>query len=231
MQRCKLVMDQITEARDSMLKVLDHKERVMKLLNKNSSTKKLNKLKRKDRAWDTRTGTGFSMSTEPPAPWPLACRHTALAHSVSSRRDSPRVLIWWQDVFIWQALPLPAHTEALGNDNVKLTTTCISNCIFTKKFFLNKTTRSRRGHFREVVGCWRFHFKVVYKQISVKAMLCVYRLYSPLFHLGALNDDLVLTFVCTVLNTRWQYFVMAVLHTKRFPFCIVALETIRIEKP
>ncbi|KAI2667493.1 Histone deacetylase complex subunit SAP130 [Labeo rohita] len=49
-QRCKLVMDQITEARDSMLKVLDHKERVMKLLNKNSSTKKLNKLKRKDRA-------------------------------------------------------------------------------------------------------------------------------------------------------------------------------------
>lgn len=43
-------MDQITEARDSMLKVLDHKERVMKLLNKNSSTKKLNKLKRKDRA-------------------------------------------------------------------------------------------------------------------------------------------------------------------------------------
>ncbi|KAK2901090.1 hypothetical protein Q8A67_009205 [Cirrhinus molitorella] len=50
MQRCKLVMDQITEARDSMLKVLDHKERVMKLLNKNSSAKKLNKLKRKDRA-------------------------------------------------------------------------------------------------------------------------------------------------------------------------------------
>ncbi|NP_001243552.1 histone deacetylase complex subunit SAP130b isoform X1 [Danio rerio] len=50
MQRCKLVMDQITEARDSMLKVLDHKERVLKLLNKNSSTKKLNKLKRKDRA-------------------------------------------------------------------------------------------------------------------------------------------------------------------------------------
>uniref|UniRef100_A0A673G477 Histone deacetylase complex subunit SAP130-like n=1 Tax=Sinocyclocheilus rhinocerous TaxID=307959 RepID=A0A673G477_9TELE len=50
MQRCKLVMDQITEARDSMLKVLDHKERVMKMLNKNSSTKKLNKLKRKDRA-------------------------------------------------------------------------------------------------------------------------------------------------------------------------------------
>ncbi|KAG1969396.1 histone deacetylase complex subunit SAP130 [Pimephales promelas] len=50
MQRCKLVMDQITEARDSMLKVLDHKERVMQLLNKNSSAKKLNKLKRKDRA-------------------------------------------------------------------------------------------------------------------------------------------------------------------------------------
>lgn len=50
MQRCKLVMDQITEARDAMLKVLDHKERVMKLLNKNSTSKKLNKLKRKDRA-------------------------------------------------------------------------------------------------------------------------------------------------------------------------------------
>ncbi|XP_051984698.1 histone deacetylase complex subunit SAP130-like isoform X2 [Xyrauchen texanus] len=50
MQRCKLVIDQITEARDTMLKVLDHKEHVMKLLNKNSSTKKLNKLKRKDRA-------------------------------------------------------------------------------------------------------------------------------------------------------------------------------------
>ncbi|KAA0719114.1 Histone deacetylase complex subunit SAP130 130 kDa [Triplophysa tibetana] len=50
MQRCKLVMDQISEARDAMLKVLDHKEHVMKLLNKNSSTKKLSKLKRKDRA-------------------------------------------------------------------------------------------------------------------------------------------------------------------------------------
>ncbi|XP_036421252.1 LOW QUALITY PROTEIN: histone deacetylase complex subunit SAP130b [Colossoma macropomum] len=50
MQRCKLVMDQITEAREAMLKVLDHRERVMKLLNKNSSTKKLHKLKRKDRA-------------------------------------------------------------------------------------------------------------------------------------------------------------------------------------
>lgn len=50
MQRCKLVMDQITEARDAMMKVLDHKERVMKLLNKNSTSKKLNKLKRKDRA-------------------------------------------------------------------------------------------------------------------------------------------------------------------------------------
>ncbi|XP_046718284.1 histone deacetylase complex subunit SAP130b isoform X2 [Silurus meridionalis] len=51
MQRCKLVMDQITEARESMMKVLDHRERVLKLLNKNSSTKKLQKLqKRKDRA-------------------------------------------------------------------------------------------------------------------------------------------------------------------------------------
>ncbi|XP_072547457.1 histone deacetylase complex subunit SAP130b isoform X2 [Salminus brasiliensis] len=50
MQRCKLVMDQITEAREAMMKVLDHRERVMKLLNKNSSTKKLHKLKRKDRA-------------------------------------------------------------------------------------------------------------------------------------------------------------------------------------
>lgn len=50
MQRCKLVMDQITEAREAMMKVLDHRERVLKLLNKNSSTKKLHKLKRKDRA-------------------------------------------------------------------------------------------------------------------------------------------------------------------------------------
>ncbi|KAI4877997.1 hypothetical protein NFI96_012182 [Prochilodus magdalenae] len=50
MQRCKLVMDQITEAREAMMKVLDHRERVMKLINKNSSTKKLHKLKRKDRA-------------------------------------------------------------------------------------------------------------------------------------------------------------------------------------
>ncbi|XP_066518188.1 histone deacetylase complex subunit SAP130b isoform X2 [Hoplias malabaricus] len=50
MQRCKLVMDQISEARDAMMKVLDHRERVMKLLNKNSSTKKIHKLKRKDRA-------------------------------------------------------------------------------------------------------------------------------------------------------------------------------------
>lgn len=51
MQRCKLVMDQITEAREAMMKVLDHRERVLKLLNKNSSIKKLHKLhKRKDRA-------------------------------------------------------------------------------------------------------------------------------------------------------------------------------------
>ncbi|KAM5267923.1 histone deacetylase complex subunit SAP130 isoform 4-T4 [Hipposideros larvatus] len=40
MQRCKLVMDQINEARDSMLKVLDHKDRVLKLLNKNGTVKK-----------------------------------------------------------------------------------------------------------------------------------------------------------------------------------------------
>ncbi|KAJ8270413.1 hypothetical protein GJAV_G00114260 [Gymnothorax javanicus] len=50
MQRCKLVMDQITEARDAMMKVLDHKERVMKLLNKNGGAKKVSKLKRKDKA-------------------------------------------------------------------------------------------------------------------------------------------------------------------------------------
>ncbi|XP_069069777.1 histone deacetylase complex subunit SAP130 isoform X4 [Pleurodeles waltl] len=49
-QRCKLVKDQISEARDSMLKVLDHKERVLKLLNKNGSSKKVSKLKRKERA-------------------------------------------------------------------------------------------------------------------------------------------------------------------------------------
>ncbi|KAM9460140.1 histone deacetylase complex subunit SAP130-like isoform 5-T5 [Salvelinus alpinus] len=50
MQRCKLVMDQITEARDTMMKVLDHKEKVMKLINKNGGAKKVNKLKRKDKA-------------------------------------------------------------------------------------------------------------------------------------------------------------------------------------
>ncbi|KAL0965928.1 hypothetical protein UPYG_G00288090 [Umbra pygmaea] len=45
MQRCKLVMDQINEARDTMMKVLDHKEKVMKLINKNGGAKKVNKLK------------------------------------------------------------------------------------------------------------------------------------------------------------------------------------------
>ncbi|KAJ8012300.1 hypothetical protein DPEC_G00067230 [Dallia pectoralis] len=50
MQRCKLVMDQITEARDTMMKVLDHKEKVMKLINKNGGAKKVHKLKHKDKA-------------------------------------------------------------------------------------------------------------------------------------------------------------------------------------
>ncbi|MGH0126621.1 UNVERIFIED_CONTAM: hypothetical protein FKN15_016533 [Acipenser sinensis] len=50
MQRCKLVMDQITEAREAMMKVLDHKDRVMKLLNKNGGSKKASKLKRKEKA-------------------------------------------------------------------------------------------------------------------------------------------------------------------------------------
>ncbi|XP_061680812.1 histone deacetylase complex subunit SAP130a isoform X2 [Syngnathoides biaculeatus] len=50
MQRCKLVMDQVTEARDTMMKVLDHKDKVLKLLNKNSAVKKSSKLKRKERA-------------------------------------------------------------------------------------------------------------------------------------------------------------------------------------
>uniref|UniRef100_A0A8C2Z245 Sin3A-associated protein a n=1 Tax=Cyclopterus lumpus TaxID=8103 RepID=A0A8C2Z245_CYCLU len=50
MQRCKLVMDQVTEARDTMMKVLDHKEKVLKLLNKNVAAKKSSKLKRKERA-------------------------------------------------------------------------------------------------------------------------------------------------------------------------------------
>ncbi|EHB15936.1 Histone deacetylase complex subunit SAP130 [Heterocephalus glaber] len=49
MQRCKLVMDQISEARDSMLKVLDHKDRVLKLLNKNGTVKKVSKLKQKEK--------------------------------------------------------------------------------------------------------------------------------------------------------------------------------------
>ncbi|XP_008275763.1 histone deacetylase complex subunit SAP130a isoform X2 [Stegastes partitus] len=50
MQRCKLVMDQVTEARDTMMKVLEHKEKVLKLLNKNGAVKKSSKLKRKERA-------------------------------------------------------------------------------------------------------------------------------------------------------------------------------------
>lgn len=50
MQRCKLVMDQVSEARDTMMKVLDHKEKVLKLLNKNVAVKKSSKLKRKERA-------------------------------------------------------------------------------------------------------------------------------------------------------------------------------------
>ncbi|KAI4892024.1 hypothetical protein NFI96_034233 [Prochilodus magdalenae] len=50
MQRCKLVMDQVTEARDTMMKVLDHKDRVLKLLNKNGTAKKSSKLKRKERS-------------------------------------------------------------------------------------------------------------------------------------------------------------------------------------
>ncbi|XP_017553505.2 histone deacetylase complex subunit SAP130a isoform X2 [Pygocentrus nattereri] len=49
MQRCKLVMDQVTEARDTMMKVLDHKDRVLKLLNKNGTAKKSSKLRRKER--------------------------------------------------------------------------------------------------------------------------------------------------------------------------------------
>ncbi|KAG7267140.1 hypothetical protein CRUP_031851 [Coryphaenoides rupestris] len=50
MQRCKLVMDQVTEARDTMMKLLDHKDKVLKLLNKNGNAKKSSKLKRKERA-------------------------------------------------------------------------------------------------------------------------------------------------------------------------------------
>ncbi|XP_076009411.1 histone deacetylase complex subunit SAP130a isoform X2 [Genypterus blacodes] len=50
MQRCKLVMDQVNEARDTMMKVLDHKDKVLKLLNKNGAVKKSSKLKRKERA-------------------------------------------------------------------------------------------------------------------------------------------------------------------------------------
>uniref|UniRef100_A0A4W3IGZ2 Sin3A-associated protein a n=1 Tax=Callorhinchus milii TaxID=7868 RepID=A0A4W3IGZ2_CALMI len=50
MQRCKLVIDQITEAKDTMMKVLDHKDRVLKLLNKNGTVKKVSKLKRKEKS-------------------------------------------------------------------------------------------------------------------------------------------------------------------------------------
>ncbi|XP_018119948.1 histone deacetylase complex subunit SAP130-A isoform X5 [Xenopus laevis] len=49
MQRCKLVMDQITESRDCMLKVLDHKDRVLKLLNKSGASRRLSKVKQKDK--------------------------------------------------------------------------------------------------------------------------------------------------------------------------------------
>ncbi|XP_073437257.1 histone deacetylase complex subunit SAP130 isoform X2 [Dendrobates tinctorius] len=49
MQRCKLVMDQITESRDCMLKVLDHKDRVLKLLNKSGTSRRLSKVKHKDK--------------------------------------------------------------------------------------------------------------------------------------------------------------------------------------
>ncbi|XP_075425760.1 histone deacetylase complex subunit SAP130 isoform X4 [Ascaphus truei] len=45
MQRCKLVMDQITESRECMLKVLDHKERVLKLLNKSGASRRVSKVK------------------------------------------------------------------------------------------------------------------------------------------------------------------------------------------
>lgn len=85
-------------------------------------------------------------------------------------------------------------------------------------------------------SCWMFKFYVIIHgwttdiRKSNAVHIQVYRLYSPLFHLGALNDDLVLT-VFTVPNTKWQYYTMAVLLTERFPICIVAFETIRIEKP
>ncbi|KAM9315737.1 histone deacetylase complex subunit SAP130 [Gastrophryne carolinensis] len=49
MQRCKLVMDQITESRDCMLKVLDHKDRILKLLNKSGAPRRLSKVKHKDK--------------------------------------------------------------------------------------------------------------------------------------------------------------------------------------
>ncbi|XP_053315033.1 histone deacetylase complex subunit SAP130 isoform X3 [Spea bombifrons] len=49
MQRCKLVMDQITESRDCMLKVLEHKDRVLKLLNKSGASRRLSKVKHKDK--------------------------------------------------------------------------------------------------------------------------------------------------------------------------------------
>jgi histone deacetylase complex subunit SAP130 len=41
-------MDQISEGRDSMLKVLDHKDQALKLLNKNGTLKKVSELKRKE---------------------------------------------------------------------------------------------------------------------------------------------------------------------------------------
>uniref|UniRef100_A0A8C4NBN4 Sin3A-associated protein a n=1 Tax=Eptatretus burgeri TaxID=7764 RepID=A0A8C4NBN4_EPTBU len=47
LQRCKLVMDQITEARESMMRVLDHKEHVLKLLNKSGNARRGSKRKEK----------------------------------------------------------------------------------------------------------------------------------------------------------------------------------------
>ncbi|XP_014779021.1 histone deacetylase complex subunit SAP130 isoform X2 [Octopus bimaculoides] len=45
-QRCKLVIDQLSEAHDSMLKILDHKDHILEIINKNISKRPIKKKER-----------------------------------------------------------------------------------------------------------------------------------------------------------------------------------------
>lgn len=127
MQRCKLVMDQVTEARDTMMKVLDHKEKVLKLLNKNGTVKKSSKLKRKERAWAPPLwrGTGaaptlvllmiclHTITCSPPSEWtqvtkgfgrpegpPGTASHSRSTHKLSWMVNNPLYFV----PFFWPAL-------------------------------------------------------------------------------------------------------------------------------